>query len=195
MKVSRPIIGLIVPTVFSFACTAYAAVGSVSRHNYIVPWSTIDEAGRICTATSYRLVNAVGQSVAGRTDNTEYSLQIGFLIGRPVVDIEDEDVEVIATTYSLHQNWPNPFRTKTSIRYTIPANRSTQPSRLPTRLSIYDLSGRLVRSLIDAYRLPGLHIVTWDGRDAGGYPVPAGTYFCRLDSGDYAATRKLVLLR
>ncbi|KPJ58839.1 MAG: hypothetical protein AMJ46_13530 [Latescibacteria bacterium DG_63] len=99
------------------------------------------------------------------------------------------------STYSLHQNYPNPFQSQTSIRYAIPGNPLGNESQFFTSLKIYDLSGRLVRVLVHEYQQPGRYTAVWDGRDCCRFPVPAGTYFCRFDSGDYRATRKLLVLR
>jgi flagellar hook assembly protein FlgD len=62
-------------------------------------------------------------------------------------------------------------------------------------LRVYDVSGRLIRSLVDG-RLPaGMHEVMWNGRDENGAMAASGVYFYRLSAGEIVQTRKMVLLR
>ena len=62
-------------------------------------------------------------------------------------------------------------------------------------LAIYDVSGRTVRTLAKQTFEPGSHSVAWDGRDARGQVVSSGVYFCRLQAGEFTATRTLVVSR
>ena len=71
---------------------------------------------------------------------------------------------------------PNPFRRSTVIRCEIPEGG-------PSRLVLFDVSGREVRLLEAASEEPGITNILWDGRDNHGRPVPAGLYFCRLEQG------------
>lgn len=82
---------------------------------------------------------------------------------------------------------PNPFARETRLSFQLAA-----PS--PTRIAIYDVTGRLVSQLVDERLGPGAHTVTWEGRDAAGRQVPAGVYFARLKATEFEQTRKLVYL-
>jgi len=93
-----------------------------------------------------------------------------------------------AYTFELCQNWPSPFLTSTRISYQI-------PEQLLVRLTIYDLSGRLVKALIVETQSAGSYTVEWRGDDGFGRPVPAGVYLYRLDAGRWSATRKTTLIR
>ncbi len=90
----------------------------------------------------------------------------------------------------LGQNYPNPFNPSTSIQYSI-------GERGHVTLRVYDVAGRLVRTLVDADRAPeaGWLSVTWDGRNDTGEPVSSGLYFYRLTVNGHRETRKMVLLR
>lgn len=90
--------------------------------------------------------------------------------------------------FRLVQNYPNPFNPNTTIRYEIPA-----PCHV--RMKIYDVNGRLVRTLVDMQRDSGPHIVTWDGTDNHGRAVASGIYFYRVTAGSFAGTKKMVLLK
>jgi hypothetical protein len=89
---------------------------------------------------------------------------------------------------ALHQNAPNPFGTGTEIRYVAPAGRKIT-------LKVFNVGGRLVRTLVDGAVPPGPNAVRWDGRDGGGSVLSSGIYFYRLEDGHDTITRKGVLLR
>ncbi|MBZ0269988.1 aryl-sulfate sulfotransferase [bacterium] len=89
---------------------------------------------------------------------------------------------------TLHQNRPNPFLPSTSIRFVLPASA-------PAELSVYSVTGRLVRTLAHGDAVRGIHDVVWDGRDAVGRPVAAGVYFYRLQAAGQSVTRKMTVLR
>ena len=92
------------------------------------------------------------------------------------------------TTYRLAQNYPNPFNPSTTISYQIPKSGRVE-------LSIYDVSGRLVRKLVNEYKSEGLHTAEWNGKDSSGRSVSSGIYFYRMKSGEFLETRRMVLLR
>jgi hypothetical protein len=88
----------------------------------------------------------------------------------------------------LSQNVPNPFASGTSIRFVSPyAQQMT--------LRVFDITGRLVRTLVDGEVSAGPNEIRWDGRDARGQAAASGIYFYQLDGGERSLTRKGVLLR
>ncbi len=89
----------------------------------------------------------------------------------------------------LHANAPNPFNPTTTIRFDLAQDAHV-------RLRIFDVSGRLVRTLVDAPRRAGFdQRVLWNGMDDGGRRVPSGVYVSRLEVGNRVATRKMVLMQ
>ena len=90
--------------------------------------------------------------------------------------------------FTLSQNIPNPFNPVTAIRYTIHKSCSVD-------LSVYDMIGRKVASLIHEQQRSGNHEVSWDGTDNNGEPVSSGVYFYRLIAGDRSKTRRMVLMK
>ncbi len=82
---------------------------------------------------------------------------------------------------------PNPFHETATLRFALPA-----PGRV--KLSIYDVSGRLVRRLVEDNLTAGAHERAWNGRDSRSFAVPSGVYFVRLVAGDRALTRKILRL-
>ena len=91
----------------------------------------------------------------------------------------------------MSQNYPNPFNPSTTIEYTLPAASQVE-------LTIYDILGQRVATLVDGHRPAGTHQVTWDGR-SDGVPVASGVYLYRMDSpggdGSWARVRRMLLLR
>jgi hypothetical protein len=90
--------------------------------------------------------------------------------------------------FSLQQNMPNPFRRSSTIRFALPAGAVVS-------LRIYDVAGRLVRTLVHGRVEAGTHQRVWDGRDDRGALSQAGVYFYRLDSGRDSRSKRLVFLR
>jgi hypothetical protein len=88
----------------------------------------------------------------------------------------------------LMSPWPNPFNPSTSIPFELADGGHVA-------LEIFDVSGRLVRTVCCGTYPAGVHTALWDGRDNAGREAASGVYFCRLTAGLYAATSRLVLLR
>ncbi|MFP4681126.1 MAG: autotransporter-associated beta strand repeat-containing protein [Chitinispirillaceae bacterium] len=93
----------------------------------------------------------------------------------------------IPRVYKLRHNYPNPFRTMTTIRFELPV-------KTRVRLDIYDLKGRLIRRVVRSDRVfkPGSHKVLWDGRDERGRAVASGHYFYRIVTPGFVKTRRMV---
>ncbi len=91
--------------------------------------------------------------------------------------------------YSLSQNYPNPFNPTTAIQFTIPLLGGDERGGLVT-LKVYDILGREVVTLVNEQQRPGIYNVEFD---ASG--LASGVYYCRLQSGRFSETRKMVLLR
>lgn len=98
----------------------------------------------------------------------------------------------LPVAYALSQNYPNPFNPVTSISYDVPGSNGEPAGVL---LRIYDMRGRLVRTLVDEEQHPGMYSIIWDGRDDHGEPLASGVYFYRMDSGAFSSLKKMVLLR
>ena len=83
---------------------------------------------------------------------------------------------------------PNPFNPRTELKFSIPRDASVS-------LNLYDVSGRLVRSLVSEHLESGHHSVPWNGRDDSGRAVASGTYFARLVVGGVSSVKSMVLVR
>jgi hypothetical protein len=89
---------------------------------------------------------------------------------------------------TLLPNYPNPFNPGTTIRYAVAKNQEI-------RLAVYDVRGRLMRSLVERVEPAGIHEVRWEGRDNDGRPAASGIYFVRLIGEGQVTNRKIVLLK
>jgi hypothetical protein len=92
------------------------------------------------------------------------------------------------TRLTLNQNSPNPFDRETSISYAIP-NGTT------VRLQVFDLSGRLIATLVDAPQAAGYHTAKWNGENEQGQSVSNGVYFYRIEAEEGNRMRRMLLVR
>lgn len=95
---------------------------------------------------------------------------------------------MMPTSFSLAQNFPNPFNPETQIAFNVAVAGHT-------RLEIFNILGQDVAMLVDEYLPAGPVVRQWDGRDRNGTNVPSGIYFYRLSRGQESVTRQMVLLR
>jgi len=98
------------------------------------------------------------------------------------------DGYAIPEQFSLHQNYPNPFNPVTTLRYDIPENSHIT-------ITIYDMLGREVKTLINQTQDAGYRSVIWDATNDYGKPVSAGIYLYQIQAGEYISTKKMVLLK
>ena len=89
---------------------------------------------------------------------------------------------------ALHENFPNPFNPITHIKFDLPKAGHV-------RLDVFDVSGRLVRTLVDEDRAAASHRVTWDGTDNRGARAASGAYYYRLQTGNSVITNKMMLVK
>jgi hypothetical protein len=89
---------------------------------------------------------------------------------------------------SLGWNHPNPFNPSTTINYSIEKN-----SRV--NLSIYNVSGQLVKTLVNEFKPRGSYSVIWDATNASGDPVASGVYWYKLETPNFKDAKKLTILR
>ncbi|MCZ6703875.1 MAG: alpha-amylase family glycosyl hydrolase, partial [Ignavibacteria bacterium] len=102
-------------------------------------------------------------------------------------DVERVNDEIVEN-YQLKQNYPNPFNPSTTIKYSIvnPGNVS---------IKIYDLLGRVVKTLVNEFEENGNYQVTWSGENNFGRKVNSGIYFYRIEAGLFVETKKMILMK
>ena len=95
---------------------------------------------------------------------------------------------LIPDEFALHQNYPNPFNPTTTMRYDLPETDLVN-------ITIYDMLGREVKTLINQTQDAGYRSVIWDATNDYGKPVSAGIYLYQIQVGEYISTKKMVLLK
>jgi hypothetical protein len=90
---------------------------------------------------------------------------------------------VAPANFHLAQNFPNPFNPTTAIRF-------STPSAGKVRLTVYNLHGKVVRTLVNGEMVAGDHLANFEGSG-----LASGVYFCRLETGDLVATQKMILAK
>lgn len=103
-----------------------------------------------------------------------------------VTDVEPAPVRPLM--FALRGATPNPARTLTHIAFDLPTQAAVS-------LQVFDVSGRVVRTLARSGMPAGTHVVAWDGRDANGHRAPAGVYLYRLRAAGFESTGRLTLVR
>lgn len=107
--------------------------------------------------------------------------------GTTVTNVKDAS-PAPAVDFRLEQNYPNPFNPQTTIRYDL--SESSEVT-----LVIYDMQGRVVRSLVNSNKSGGAHQVIWDGRSDAGFAAASGLYLCRMDAGEFSQVRKVTFIK
>ncbi len=103
-------------------------------------------------------------------------------------DMQDGVETRVPSVFAITGNYPNPFNPSTSIEFIL-------PERGEAALTLFDSTGRKVRTLHSGALSPGAHTVRWDGRDDRGIPVSSGAYIVRLDSGGRSVSHRMLLVK
>ena len=162
---------------------------SAFAQSYRCDWSTSGIGGGEMGSAAYR-VGATAGIPAGYLTGSGLQAFIGFWLTDAQVGIREAaqwtSGQVLPTR--LEAAAPNPARGRMTIRFTLDARRRAL-------LSVHDLTGRLVATLVDGERERGAYGVTWDGTDGRGRELAEGVYFVRLSAGDTRQTEKVLLAR
>jgi hypothetical protein len=102
--------------------------------------------------------------------------------------LSNEDEVLTSTEFILNNNYPNPFNPVTTISYTL-------PQAALVRMTVYDLLGRQVKSLLHEYQTPGFKSLQWNATNDLGRPVAAAVYLYMIQAGEFTQTKKMVLLK
>lgn len=192
---------------FRFAVDDNVPNGGASGHE-VSEWITIDWVG--WRLVSWDLTNDpigswIGNGVLEgtlRIDSFQLTYEPGAnlfgkiyfddlrIVNRVVVGITDDPAtDVLPQKNALAQNYPNPFNPSTTIHFSVA--EKTQH----VKLTVYDILGRLVATLVNEQKSPGNYTIPWDGRILGNQPAASGTYLYRLSIGAFSQTRKMLLLK
>jgi len=145
-------------------------------------------------------------SIAAQLANVGFQVRVGWGMPRHIrvstgtVDEMDGFINALQSilgqnslqdgppTFGLSRVHPNPFTQQCSIQISTSGTERV-------RLAIYDVAGRMVRSLVNGTMSPGLHDIMWDGKDVHGRNVASGSYIINLMQGEYATSTRVTLIR
>jgi hypothetical protein len=114
--------------------------------------------------------------------NSEYILE--YFFGESKISrIDEQEIKFKPEIYALSQNYPNPFNPTTAIGYQLSAVSNVE-------LSIYNLIGQKVATLVSEKQQPGMYNMEWNGSE-----FPSGIYYYRLKAGNFIQTKKMILLK
>ena len=94
----------------------------------------------------------------------------------------------VPLSFVLHQNYPNPFNPITQIKYEL-------PKASLVNITVYDMMGKVVRTLINMEQTAGYKSIQWNATNDEGKPVSAGLYLYTIQAGEFRQIKKMVLLK
>ncbi len=115
-------------------------------------------------------------------------IQLTEMILNEELVISNASSASVPKTYALEQNYPNPFNPTTHIRYQIPEGSQVS-------LTIYNMLGQKVRTLVNGQQAAGVYDIVWDGTNDNGVKLASGVYIYRMTAGNFTQIRKLVLMK
>ena len=102
--------------------------------------------------------------------------------------LSNNSFEMSPHAFHLNQNYPNPFNPTTEIGYSIPENTFVS-------ITIYNVQGKSIQSLVNQNQGAGFHQINWNGKDEKGISMPAGMYFYTIQTEKFKDTKKMILLK
>jgi flagellar hook assembly protein FlgD len=158
---------------------------------YQCNWNSLNSGSGSMTSTNYQSQSSVGQTAIGSLTSSTILAYTGFWYPGIVTGItEDKASEIINTNQlvtKLYNAMPNPFRAQTAIRYSL-------SSESKVAISVYNITGSLVKNIINGKARAGIYNIIWNGRNEKGEQVSAGVYFCKMQTSGFSATRKILLV-
>jgi type IX secretion system substrate protein len=129
--------------------------------------------------SSYSLKGVLGNITTGKSSGINYYLNSTIFTMTSIESIE----EILPDSYMLYNNYPNPFNPTTAISFQLSAVSDV-------KLSIYDMNGKKVATLINDNKPAGYYELNWDASN-----FSSGIYFYRLQAGDFIDTKKMVFMK
>ena len=117
----------------------------------------------------------------------DIDMWIGAVHSSDVAAIDDYDV-IFPNEVIIHNAYPNPFNPVTYLRYDLPQNEMI-------KITIYDMMGRIVKTLVNSFQTAGYKTIQWNATDNKNEPISAGLYLYTIQAGEFRQTKKIVLLK
>lgn len=128
-----------------------------------------------------------GLPVNGAGRSGGFEIVAGFWHWMSLVPSDVQDSELSSASTDVQSLGPNPFGIVTSLAFRVGGTKAA-----PSRVEVFDVSGRSVALLLEGELSPGDYVVNWDRRTRTGQRAPSGVYFARFQSGDYDKTIRLI---
>ena len=125
-------------------------------------------------------------SLTGETNGSFFDVPTPGFTNTDDLNINHD--KTIPDQYILFPNYPNPFNPLTTLRYDLPENAMVN-------ITIYDMLGREIKTLVNTTQDAGFKSVQWDATNDYGKPVSAGIYLYQIQAGEFVQTKKMVLLK
>ena len=164
-------------TIIAFADTAVTTV------NLAYQWiaDAMEAAGVEQISGNWTILVTDGQDTTLATNGPRY-----LMVDATTVGVEDEDG--LPNQFALEQNYPNPFNPVTTVEYAL-------PKRTTVDITVYDILGNKVRTLVSGTKKAGHHSIQWHGRNDHGQQVSTGVYWYRMQTPEYQTVRKMVYMK
>ena len=124
----------------------------------------------------------------GQPGSVPVNIWIDAVFATRVKDVAIKDEPSIPDEFILSQNYPNPFNPTTNITFGLPKESNVT-------IDVYNLMGQKVATLVNERINAGYHTVNWNGRDASGNRVTSGVYIYKITAGDFAKSKKMLLVK
>ena len=121
-------------------------------------------------------------------DDIQWVLFEESLVMSSMVSLSIDKDHVLPLSVKLYQNHPNPFNPVTNLLYNLPED-------VMVNITIYDMMGRQVKTLINGLQTAGYKTIQWDATNDKNHPVSAGLYLYTIQAGEYRQTKKMILLK
>ena len=142
--------------------------------------------GEVALSLVFRATTEIEDTVIEITDSQTYDSEFGFnrlALPAPV------QLQTRPEAFALANNYPNPFNPATTIKYALPQAADVE-------LTVYNVVGQVVRTLVAEHQSAGRYVVEWDATNDSGHNLSSGMYFYRLEAGgEFLETKKMLLLK
>ena len=142
--------------------------------------------GEVALSLVFRPTTEIENTLIEIADNQTYDSAFGFNRLALPVPIQ---VQTRPEAFALANNYPNPFNPATTIKYALPQAADVE-------LTVYNVVGQVVRTLVAEHQNAGRYVVEWDATNDNGHSLSSGMYFYRLQAGgDFHEVKKMLLLK
>ena len=178
---------------------------STQFNKYSLEWTPEQMIFSVNDIVHYTYYPSIQNSETGPFDSEQYLL-LNIAIGSSITSSFDQGImeidyvriyepstlssqtQTTPLNFSLHQNYPNPFNPVTSLRYDLPEYGLVN-------ITIYDMMGRIVKTLVNSSQTAGYKSIKWNATNDRNEPVSSGLYLYSIQAGEFRQTKKMVLLK